>query len=341
MRLMHSMRPFVIPILLLLFACGDRRTPSIPDDASPTTSVDARPRAEAAPTPDARSVAPDARSAVQAELTCEDRMRQATTALQSAIAERQSCQWDHECVMLPQQTRCLTQCPTAVAASEVVAARAAVAEVDRTACEGVEEAGCHPLQGSCAESTAYCRDGRCLVRPASEDAPERPATVIPEQNTRARDNDPPPRPPAGDAEERARRLFDAIVQDDADRAADFYMPREAFLELKGIADPGGYWDRLFPRYLRDIHALHEALPDLDRAEFIRFELVRRGGWVGLRDEGNRLPYHVSRHSWIHYRVGDEERRLEVRVLITWGDRWYLSHLCEFHCEERECCRAPE
>jgi hypothetical protein len=110
---------------------------------------------------------------------------------------------------------------------------------------------------------------------------------------------------------------------------DFFFPREAFLVLKGIEDAGGYHDRLLARYVEDIHALHASTPDLDRAEFLRLELARRGGWVGVSEEANRLPYWASRHSSIVFRVGEEERRLEVRVLITWGERWYITHLSEF------------
>ncbi len=82
-------------------------------------------------------------------------------------------------------------------------------------------------------------------------------------------------------------------------------------------------------YLQDIHDRHENTPDLDRAEFVRLDLRRRGGWVAVREEGNRLPYWASRHAGIIYRVGEEERRMEVRVLITWGERWYVAHLSEF------------
>ena len=46
----------------------------------------------------------------------------------------------------------------------------------------------------------------------------------------------------GDAEDKARRLFEAIVRDDPALAADFYFPREAFLLVKAMADPGRYWD---------------------------------------------------------------------------------------------------
>ena len=167
---------------------------------------------------------------------------------------------------------------------------------------------------------------------APETEPEAPTEApIPPENQRSRADDPPPRPPGGDVEQaRASRLFDAIVRDDPALAADFFFPREAFRHVKGIASPDAYWARLFARYERDIHALHASLPDLPRAAFDRLEIVRRGGWVRPGEEANRLPYWVARHNRLHYQVDGRPRTLEVRVLITWGERWYITHLSEFH-----------
>jgi hypothetical protein len=142
--------------------------------------------------------------------------------------------------------------------------------------------------------------------------------------------EPPPRPAAGDADDKARRLFEAIQKDDPALAADFYFPRDAFLQVKAMADPGRYWDRLRKRFDSDIHALHAAHPELAKATFVRFELVKRGGWVKVGEEGNKLPYWVSRHSWLHYTVDGKPAKIEVRVLITWDDHWYITHLNEFH-----------
>src|SRR5690606_353788 len=109
---------------------------------------------------------------------------------------------------------------------------------------------------------------------ASVAAQERPA--VPSEND-PRATEPPPRPPAGDTPERAARLFEAIVRDDPNHAREFFFPREPFLILKGIADPGRYWDVLWRHYERDIHELHASLPE--GATFDRFVMSRRGGWV--------------------------------------------------------------
>jgi hypothetical protein len=125
-------------------------------------------------------------------------------------------------------------------------------------------------------------------------------------------------------------LFEAIRRDDPTLAADFFFPRDAFLLVKAIKNPGRYWDTLKERYAADIHALHRKTRDLDSARFERLELADRGGWMPVHKEGNALPYWVSRHSLLHYRVGEQHRKLEVRVLITWDDEWFITHLSEFH-----------
>lgn len=153
--------------------------------------------------------------------------------------------------------------------------------------------------------------------------------AIPAHN-RAELTEPPPRPGPGDLEERGRRLLDAIIHDEPARATDLFLSREAFRAIKGIADPDALWERIFRMYEGDIHELHESLgADAARAEFVRFEFSRRRGWVQVREESNRLPYWAQRHNWLVYRVGTEERRIEVRTMIAWDDRWYITHLSEF------------
>jgi len=156
-----------------------------------------------------------------------------------------------------------------------------------------------------------------------------PAPVVPAHN-RADQKSAPPRPPEGDLKEKIRKLWEAIVRGDPGLAADTFFPRDAFLLVKAIADPGRYYHQLRRRFDKDIRDLHARTPDLERALFDRFELARRGGFVAVGEEANRLPYWASRHSFIHYRVGQARKRIEVRVLITWDDRWYVIHLNEFH-----------
>lgn len=151
---------------------------------------------------------------------------------------------------------------------------------------------------------------------------------VPEHN-RADLTEPPPRPPLGDGAERAARLLEAIRTDDPALAEDFFLPQAAFRLIKGISDPDALWARIHRMYEDDIHELHASLGDLTGAELVRLQFTGRRGWVRVREETNRLPYWAQRHSWLVYRVGGEERRFEVRTMIAWDDRWYITHLSEF------------
>ncbi len=118
------------------------------------------------------------------------------------------------------------------------------------------------------------------------------------------------------------------MRDDPKLASDVFFPRAAFLQVKAIPDPGRYYDKLYARFEQDIHALHATIAQ--DARFERFELVKRGGYVKPGEEGNHLPYWAARHCFLHYREGGRAKKFEVRVLITWEQRWYVIHLSEFH-----------
>lgn len=164
-----------------------------------------------------------------------------------------------------------------------------------------------------------------LALAAAARSQDRPAVEIPPENDPRR-AEPPPRPPAGEAAADAERLFSAIQRDDPELARGFFFPREPFSVLKGIADPDRYWTVLWGHYERDIHELHATLPSIAEGTFDRFQMSRRGGWVARREEANALPYWACRHSFVHYRAGDREHRFEIRTLINWGPRWYVTHL---------------
>jgi hypothetical protein len=143
----------------------------------------------------------------------------------------------------------------------------------------------------------------------------------------------PPLPPLAEADlERARTLLRGILADDAELAASAYLPRAAFAQIKGVANPDNIYNRLMREFHADVHALHAEVPA--DARFERLELSRRRSWVVVREEANRLPYWSARRNQLTYSTEANgqrvERAIEVRTLITWDDAWYITHLREFH-----------
>ncbi|MBW2460559.1 MAG: hypothetical protein JRH11_02850 [Deltaproteobacteria bacterium] len=311
---------------VLAIACGGRERPEGPVETTPGTTA----RAEA---PTEESAPPEA-DAPEGEPTCMDFVGDLETRLAQAIDSHAECLYDTDCAALGTPDNCRAPCDVALHPRGVPTFRelsTPLAGYIATCPAAV----CPQETVECARSTPRCAEGRCMMDDG--DAPLREMPV-PAENARSLSDNPPPRPAPGAAEqERGQRLFDAIVHDDPARIGDFFFPREAFAVVKAIADPDGYWQRLFRRFSRDMHELHATLVeehgDLSGLPFARLDIIRRGGWVPLREEGNALPYWVSRHSQLYYTVGQEEaeeRHFEVRVLITWGERWYVTHLKEFH-----------
>jgi hypothetical protein len=121
-------------------------------------------------------------------------------------------------------------------------------------------------------------------------------------------------------------VFAAIVADAPQTVHDTFFPREPFLVLKGIDDPGGYHDVLLRHFDRDIHALHAEITRRGTPSFDHFQFSSRATWQAIRSEANALPYWAVRHSHIYYRVGGVTADFEVKVFINWGTHWYITHL---------------
>lgn len=155
-----------------------------------------------------------------------------------------------------------------------------------------------------------------------------PSIAIPSENARSATS-PTPRPPAGDAAERARGLVEALragTPASQEAAMHFFLPREPFLAIKDMSGAAGYFSTLTRAYRRDIEALRREMPTLSRATFVRFELSRACAWMAPGREANRLPYWSCYRSRLVVNAGGRDQSLEVRVMINWGERWYVTHL---------------
>ena len=138
--------------------------------------------------------------------------------------------------------------------------------------------------------------------------------------------------PPIDSEElqaRARGLFDAVVQNNPTLGEDFWFPKEPFLILKDIKDPGKYWDQLHRAYVKDIEKLHNKRKSWEGAEFEKFEPGSPPKWVKPGDEGNKIGYFRTVKGNLVYKAEGKSHKLEVRVLISWQKRWYITHLGKF------------
>jgi hypothetical protein len=136
------------------------------------------------------------------------------------------------------------------------------------------------------------------------------------------------RPPStsADLQERAAHLLTAIVKNEPAVADDFYFPKEPFIPLKDVGDPGRYFDQLLATYHRDIRALHAERKDWADATFVSFELGTAPTWVAPGKEYNKIGYFRTFGGKLRYRIGEKPKELTVSTIISWDRRWYVTHL---------------
>jgi hypothetical protein len=159
------------------------------------------------------------------------------------------------------------------------------------------------------------------VRSADPVALARPAERAPDPANKTR-----PPPTSDDLSERAGHLLDAIAQNDPAVADDFFFPREPFLPLKDVADPGRYFDQLLATYHRDIRSLHAERKDWAGVSFVSFELGTTPTWVMPGKEYNKIGYFRTFGGKLRYRLGEKVKEMTVSTIISWDGRWYVTHL---------------
>jgi hypothetical protein len=144
----------------------------------------------------------------------------------------------------------------------------------------------------------------------------------------AKDNKIEPREDA-DLQERAKALFQAIVSDTPEGGDVFWFPKEPFVPLKDVKEPGKYWEQLHRTYVNDVHTLHKKKKSWDGAKFVRFDRGSVPKWVKPGEEANKIGYHRSFHGQLRYEIGGELEKIDVHTVITWQGRWFVTHLRKF------------
>jgi len=130
---------------------------------------------------------------------------------------------------------------------------------------------------------------------------------------------------------RAEALFEAIQNDDPDRAMIAFFPRAAYEQVKAITNPASDWRyRLVANFKRDIHEAHAKLGRKSTAlRFIGLDVGAGARWVESGEEGNKLGYYRAYGSHLRFSVEGQERAIDVTSLISWRGEWYVVHLTGF------------
>jgi len=137
-----------------------------------------------------------------------------------------------------------------------------------------------------------------------------------------------PRADGAAFDERRADLWDAIVNDDPDRAMPFFFPVAAYQQVKDVADPTADWKhRLVAAYRRDIHALHARLgASPSDAKFVSLDVPAHAHWVEPGEEWNKIGYYRVFGTKLRYTLGGQDYAFDVKSLISWRGEWFVVHL---------------
>lgn len=105
-----------------------------------------------------------------------------------------------------------------------------------------------------------------------------------------------------------------------------FFPADAFDRVKGIKDPGAYHKQLLKWFAADIQRESSRLQTGGPWQVDSFKLGFCK-WKEKGSEANALPYWSCYKSKLKLKNAKGETNLvEVRALINWGPRWYITHL---------------
>jgi hypothetical protein len=133
-----------------------------------------------------------------------------------------------------------------------------------------------------------------------------------------------------DLSQHAAQLFEAIKTGRSDLADSFFFPREPFLTLKDVDDPGHYYSELISAYRRNIRDLHKSRKSWEGAELRGIELVEKPRRIPPGREWNKIGYYRTRGARIEYEIQGRHRFIELHTVISWDGRWYVTHLAPIH-----------
>ncbi len=138
----------------------------------------------------------------------------------------------------------------------------------------------------------------------------------------------PPPAPVDELQARAKKLFEAIQKDEPDLAMALFYPRDPYLAMKDVKDPGALWDKNVKEYKAHIHSYHKRLGKKSaEAEFESLELNTKSQvYVAPKKELNKTGYNKVTKSKLRYKIKGKTRSMDVATMIDQDGKWYVVHL---------------
>jgi hypothetical protein len=126
---------------------------------------------------------------------------------------------------------------------------------------------------------------------------------------------------------RAKHLLEAIAKDDPDLATDLVFPRDAFLSVKDVPDPGKVWDtKVLAAFRKVVHALHKRTKGVERATFTSFEVGQPASEAMPKRHDLKRMLWRSKRSRLGFVIDGKPGHFDVVEMTGWRGAWYVTRL---------------
>jgi hypothetical protein len=126
---------------------------------------------------------------------------------------------------------------------------------------------------------------------------------------------------------RAKHLLEAIAKDDPTLAADIVFPREGFLAMRDVSDPGKEWEkRVGTPFEKSLHRAAKRTKGGDRVHFVSLELGHAVVQTTPKRHGWKKPLWNVKHSRLTYIVDGKSRTITIGEMTAWRGAWYVTRL---------------
>jgi hypothetical protein len=126
---------------------------------------------------------------------------------------------------------------------------------------------------------------------------------------------------------RARHLFEAIQKDDGELAGDIVFPRDAYLQVKDVPDPGKHWDtNVLAAFRKQVHTLHHHTKGIEHGIFTGFELGQPATEALPKKKDLKRMLWRAKRSRLAFTIDGKPSHFDVLEMTGWRGAWYVTKL---------------
>ena len=187
-------------------------------------------------------------------------------------------------------------------------------------------AACHPKTNASRSSDAAA-DAPVAAKNARADTWDAAPKPAPVDSGGAGADDSLPAFASDELTTRAKHLLEAIQKDNGELAGDIVFPRDAYLQIKDVPDPGKHWDtKVLAAFRSQVHALHHHTKGIERAVFTSFELGQPAAEVMPKKHDLKRMLWRARRSRVGFTIDGKPSHFDIVEMTGWRGAWYVTRL---------------